>query len=105
MIVRLVVLAICLGIAGCNAAPQQIYTATGQQGHVIDCSPKRQNVGRALMAQSGPQVAGNMAASMPPPQPEWGACYAQAGNICGTRGYDVLERNPAGTLLIQCKGQ
>jgi len=98
------VISLC-ALGACNAPPRDIYTADGRRGQVIDCSPKRENIGRALQAQSGPLVAGNMPAAMPPPQPDWGACLAQAGSLCGSRGYDVLERQPHGTMVIQCRGQ
>jgi hypothetical protein len=49
---------------------------------------------------------GDAAATMPPPQPDWNICLSQAGNICGARGYNVLEQSPErGVLVIQCKGQ
>lgn len=52
-------------IVGC-ATSRETYTADGQKGHSINCS------GSAL---------------------NWGMCYEKAGELCGERGYDVLERS------------
>jgi hypothetical protein len=51
-------------IGGCAIA-KQIYTSDGQAGYSINCS------GKPLT---------------------WGSCYEKAGEICGDKGYDVLER-------------
>ena len=79
-----------------------------RQGYVVSCTPDRENLSRALMSTSGPRYPGPMAgaaANMPPPQPNWGACLAQAGELCGTRGYETFERHPSGSMVIQCRGQ
>jgi hypothetical protein len=52
-------------LVGC-ATSKQVYTSDGQQGHSIDCSGTGLN---------------------------WGMCYEKAGDICGTKGYVVLEKN------------
>ena len=52
-------------ISGCATA-KQIYTADGQKGYSINCS------GSAL---------------------NWGMCYEKAGEICGEKGYIVLEKS------------
>lgn len=97
---------LCVALSGCAAAPKEIFTADGHKGHVIDCSPKMKTFGRALMAASGPQVMGNAAASMPPPQADFSSCLATAGEICGTRGYAVLDRSEErGALVVQCNGE
>lgn len=81
-------------LGGCASA-RQTYTADGSTGHSIDCSGTARN---------------------------WGMCFEKAGEICGTRGYEVLNRSGdqgavatanqyggfAGsvisrTLIIQCK--
>ena len=51
-------------ISGCASA-NKVYTSTGEQGYSINCS------GTAL---------------------NWGMCYEKAGEICGEKGYEVLER-------------
>lgn len=48
------------------ATSKQIYTADGQRGYSITCS------GQAL---------------------NWGMCYEKAGEICGGKGYDILEKS------------
>ena len=99
--------AIVLLLAGCVQA-QPTFTADGKKGHVISCSP----VGM------GGLVGGIAAAST-----SWGTCYQKAGEICGERGFDVLERSGeqgavvgfdryggGGTttnnrmMVVQCKG-
>ena len=81
-------------ILGCATATKT-FTTTGKEGYVINCS------GGAL---------------------NWGMCYEKAGDICGDRGYDVVQKSgdkgflaggttygfSAGstisrTLIIQCK--
>lgn len=49
---------------GCATA-RQTYTADGQPGYSINCS------GSALT---------------------WGMCYEKAGDLCGEKGYEVLEK-------------
>ena len=51
-------------LCGC-ATSQQIYTPDGQEGHSIDCS------GEFL---------------------SWSECYEKAGDICGRKGYDILDK-------------
>ena len=52
-------------LGGCATA-SKTYTADGKEGYNIACS------GSAL---------------------NWGMCYEKAGNICGTKGYAVLEKS------------
>ena len=52
-------------LVGCATA-KQTYTADGEKGYFIVCS------GTAL---------------------NWGSCYDKAGEICGERGYVVLEKS------------
>ena len=59
-------------VYGC-ATSRQTYTPDGQKGYIIECS------GTAL---------------------NWGMCYEKAGNICGEKGYVVLEKSgDKGTLI------
>ena len=81
-------------LAGC-ASTSETYTADGRQGHSINCSGTARN---------------------------WGMCLEKAGEICGQRGYVVLDKSGdqgfvaggsqtgafasstfARTMLIQCK--
>ena len=48
------------------ATSRQTYTPDGQKGYFIDCS------GGAL---------------------NWGLCYEKAGQLCGSKGYVVLEKS------------
>jgi len=52
-------------VAGCATA-SKTFTSDGKEGYVIDCS------GSAL---------------------NWGMCYEKAGKLCGTKGYEVLEKS------------
>ncbi len=49
---------------GC-ADSEPTFTSSGQKGHSIDCS-------------------GDIST--------WGECYEEAGELCGARGYRVLEK-------------
>ena len=60
----LVFFCVSISLAGCAMA-SKTYTSDGRQGFSIDCS------GSAL---------------------SWGKCYEKAGELCGARGYDVLEK-------------
>lgn len=91
----LILFAFCLCNYGC-ATSSKTYTSDGKEGYNINCS------GTAL---------------------NWGMCYEKAGEICGTKGYIVLEKhgdtggmvsgNQFGlyggsvinrSMIIQCKG-
>mgnify|MGYP001770497693 CR=1 FL=1 len=52
-------------ISGCATATKT-FTSDGKQGYSINCS------GTAL---------------------NWGMCYEKAGQLCGTKGYEVLEKS------------
>jgi len=59
-------------ICGCATA-KKTYTSDGQQGYIINCS------GAAL---------------------NWGMCYEKAGELCGKKGYIVLEKSgDQGTIV------
>lgn len=67
------VLLICISVMGGCATARQTYTADGQQGYSINCS------GSAL---------------------NWGMCYEKAGELCGEKGYEVLEKSgDQGTMV------
>ncbi len=55
-----------LGRSGGCATSKQVYTSDGGTGYSINCS------GSAL---------------------NWGMCYEKAGEICGEKGYDVLQKS------------
>lgn len=67
-----IILLIVAVLGGCATA-KKTYTADGKEGYSITCS------GSAL---------------------NWGMCYEKAGEICGSKGYEVLEKSgDQGTML------
>jgi hypothetical protein len=67
------------GIVGATAS--ETYTADGRPGYTIHCDG-------ALLS--------------------WSTCSAKAGELCETRGYDILEKPTWGfpiarTMLVACK--
>jgi hypothetical protein len=58
-------------LAGCAPQIQSVYTPDGRQGHSLNCTFDTERLG-----------AGN-----------WGICYQQAGKLCGSAGYDVLQKS------------
>jgi hypothetical protein len=52
-------------LIGCASA-RPTYTSEGKAGHSLNCSGTARN---------------------------WGMCYEKAGEICGTKGYVVLEKS------------
>jgi hypothetical protein len=97
-----------ISLAGCSTN-KQIYTADGQQGQLISCTP----------AWTG-GIVGQIADS----STSWGTCYEKAGELCGPAGYDILEKTgEAGvygqgggnggfvstknnrSMIVKCKGQ
>ena len=63
---KILVILLFVSILGGCATAKQTYTADGQKGYSINCS------GSAL---------------------NWGMCYEKAGEICGEKGYIVLEKS------------
>ena len=59
------ILCIAATLLSC-AHSSDTYTPDGRKGYMVDCS------GSAL---------------------NWGMCYSKAGELCGTRGYDTLEKD------------
>jgi hypothetical protein len=63
-------------VAGCvNSKPT--YTASGQVGHVIQCTPG---------------WTGGLIGAVANASTSWGQCYEKAGELCGPRGYDILQQ-------------
>tara|TARA_R110002073_G_scaffold284069_1_gene448349 strand:- start:1505 stop:1753 length:249 start_codon:yes stop_codon:yes gene_type:complete len=56
----------CIAVLSACATSKEVYTADGKQGHSIECS------GKGLT---------------------WGSCYEKAGELCGARGYGVLQKD------------
>jgi hypothetical protein len=69
-------------LSGCATA-RKTYTSTGKEGYSINCSGTSST---------------------------WGRCYERAGDLCGSRGYEVLEKigesisSSSGTILEQHSG-
>ena len=63
---KLIVILFVVTLLGGCATAKQTYTADGQLGYSINCS------GSAL---------------------NWGMCYEKAGEICGSKGYEVLQKS------------
>ena len=76
------VLAVAAIFAGCVQS-NETYTASGQRGHVISCTP-------ALSTG----IVGAIANS----STSWGTCYQKAGEICGAKGYNVLTKSDEPTF-------
>lgn len=64
---------VAMVLGGCASA-SKTYTADGREGFNVDCSGDVLN---------------------------WGACYEKAGEVCGARGYHILERagDQSGTVV------
>lgn len=58
-------LAIVVLLGGCATA-NKTYTSEGKEGYIVYCG-------------------GNLL--------NWGACYEKSAKICGSKGYDVLEKS------------
>lgn len=65
MRITFILLLVFIFLGGCATA-KKTYTSDGKEGYSITCS------GSAL---------------------NWGMCYEKAGEICGSKGYDVLEKS------------
>jgi len=67
-------------LAGCGATVNKTYLPGGEEGYAVDCS----------------SVTSEMV-----------DCYEKAGNVCGSRGYEVASpgdiRLSNRALLIKCK--
>jgi len=100
--------AAAISLAGCSNS-KQIYTADGQQGHVVTCTP----------AWTG-GIIGQVASA----STSWGQCYEKAGELCGAAGYDIVQQVGEGgvygqagqgggfvsttnnrMMIVKCKGQ
>jgi hypothetical protein len=102
------VTAAVIALVGCSSS-KPVYTADGQVGHVVTCTP----------AWTGGIVGAVANAST-----SWGECYEKAGELCGTAGYDIIQQTGEGgvygqggrgggfvsttnnrMMMVKCKGQ
>ena len=65
MRVAILLMIIAIFAGGC-ATSKKTFTSDGREGYSINCS------GSAL---------------------NWGMCYEKAGELCGAKGYEVLEKS------------
>jgi hypothetical protein len=81
---------VCMGLlaTGC-VSTNETYTASGQKGHVISCTPG---------------WTGGLVGSIANASTNWGTCYQKAGEICGTKGYIVLTRSDEPTFAAHAAG-
>jgi hypothetical protein len=63
-------------LCGC-ASSQQTFTPDGRQGHVVSCTPA---------------WTGGIVGALADASTSWGQCYRRAGEICGARGYVILQQ-------------
>jgi len=100
--------AVVISLAGCSSS-KQIYTADGQQGHVVTCTPV---------------WTGGIVGQIANASTSWGQCYEKAGELCGPAGYDIIQQvgengvygqgSEGGgfvsttnnrSMIVKCKGQ
>ena len=81
-------IAAALLAVACSAcvSSQETFTPTGQKGHVINCTPG---------------WTGGVVGAVANAQTSWGQCYQRAGEICGARGYDILQQVGEGQAYAQ----
>ena len=68
---RALLLLFAVFAAGCVSS-SETFTSDGRKGHLISC----------------PSTTGLVGAMT-----SWGTCFQRAGDICGTKGYTVLQRS------------
>lgn len=65
-----IVLLLTLSLTACASA-KQTYAPDGRVGHTLNCSGTLRN---------------------------WGMCYSKAGELCGAKGYDILQQTGEGGM-------
>jgi hypothetical protein len=70
-------LAVLVPLLTACASNKEIYTADGQQGQVVSCTPG---------------WTGGIVGAIADASTSWGQCYERAGEICGARGYVILQQ-------------
>jgi hypothetical protein len=72
-------------VVGCvNNKP--VYTADGQVGHSISCTPG---------------WTGGIIGAVANANTSWATCYEKAGELCGPAGYDVIQQTGEGGVYGQ----
>jgi hypothetical protein len=77
--------AAAISLAACSSS-KPVYTADGQQGHVVTCTPG---------------WTGGIIGAVANASTSWGQCYERAGEICGTAGYDIIKQVGEGGVYGQ----
>lgn len=73
---KLAILLAALVVAGCSTS-QPMYTASGEQGHVVTCTPLWN---------------GGLVGAIANASTSWAQCYQKAGDLCGAAGYDIIQQ-------------
>jgi hypothetical protein len=72
-----VLAALLAAASGGCVSSQETFTPTGQKGHMISCTPG---------------WTGGVVGAVANASTSWGQCYQKAGELCGARGYDILQQ-------------
>lgn len=81
-----VLAALLAAASGGCVSSQETFTPAGQKGHVINCTPG---------------WTGGIVGAVANAQTSWGQCYQRAGEICGARGYNILQQVGEGQAYAQ----
>jgi hypothetical protein len=79
MNLTILLLMICLLIS-CAAKAKQIYLPSGDIGFNVDCSDTEDTTFLGITMS-------------------WGKCYEKASDLCGARGYDIVEKTVDGQVI------
>lgn len=77
--------AVAVMLTGCVSS-QPMYTASGAQGHSITCTPG---------------WTGGIVGAVANASTSWAQCYQKAGELCGARGYDIIQQVGEGGVYGQ----
>ena len=91
LIIIIVILIFVMSACAHVVTVQETYTSTGQKGYIIDCS-------------------GDSDTHLIMPNPTWADCQIKAGEICGERGFEILDRSDqqgelSSTSVLAAKNQ
>jgi hypothetical protein len=73
---RVLVVLVGATLAACST-PKPVYLADGRPGYSVDCSGTVRT---------------------------WGECMEKAGEVCGSRGFDVLSQNGTNSHIVNTFG-
>jgi hypothetical protein len=81
--IKMITISLMAVLLGGCASARKTYTSGGKEGYILNCSGSAST---------------------------WGKCYERAGDLCGEKGYDVLEKigetltSSTGNMLEQHSG-